>query len=511
MTAAAGALGGGGRRGRRRAVRRGRGRGPRAAVVRHAGDPEPGGAGGVGLSPRGRTRLSLRLRERSPWLRVAPVLRVAPLSPGGLLIVSGGRVRFWHGEDEQARTSSGTGTGRCSTTIDAIIGATNAAFAELGLEPITLEQYRDAVLRAGAEVLRAADGAAAHRCRVGGHGRDLPPVLRRAPGEVRADRGGRGAARRVAVRPGAASRSSACTCTSELVPLVRGFGIEPHFMRVDGRTGPSGGSKAEHMVRHLAALAGVDAGADRGDRGRRRRRGGGAARGGAGRAVHRRVAQPGEPEVAGCRWWTPWRRRSRRRSGSRRDASVRCGAPQATSGTRRQPQAPARTRCRPPPLCRTSKFTPRFCTHTAHDGPPVRSDSLGGVISAIVRGGARRPCPAPGEHGPHPWPGGGSLVLAGGTGHQGPQDAVHTPAPAPQRAASHPGGVSRMADIPPLISPCGIASEQTGDPASRRHVAGEETVLPSTSRNGARQEPEDNADQAGRSQGRAAREGRPGS
>ncbi|CAM5684107.1 Phosphoglycolate phosphatase-like HAD superfamily hydrolase OS=Streptomyces griseomycini OX=66895 GN=FHS37_007630 PE=4 SV=1 [Streptomyces griseomycini] len=44
----------------------------------------------------------------------------------------------------------------------------------------------------------------------------------------------------------------------DLVPLVRGFGIESHFVRVDGRTGPSGGSKAEHMVRHLGALTGVD-------------------------------------------------------------------------------------------------------------------------------------------------------------------------------------------------------------------------------------------------------------
>jgi phosphoglycolate phosphatase-like HAD superfamily hydrolase len=35
---------------------------------------------------------------------------------------------------------------------------------------------------------------------------------------------------------------------------VRGFGIEAQFLRVDGRTGPSGGSKAAHMVRHLAAL-----------------------------------------------------------------------------------------------------------------------------------------------------------------------------------------------------------------------------------------------------------------
>ncbi|GFM97474.1 hypothetical protein Sfulv_22850 [Streptomyces fulvorobeus] len=43
----------------------------------------------------------------------------------------------------------------------------------------------------------------------------------------------------------------------ELVPVVRGYGIERHFVRVDGRTGPSGGSKALHMERHFAALDGV--------------------------------------------------------------------------------------------------------------------------------------------------------------------------------------------------------------------------------------------------------------
>ena len=49
---------------------------------------------------------------------------------------------FGMGKHRQ-RTSSGTGTGPCSTTTTAIIGATNAAFAELGLEPITLERYRE--------------------------------------------------------------------------------------------------------------------------------------------------------------------------------------------------------------------------------------------------------------------------------------------------------------------------------------------------------------------------------
>lgn len=43
----------------------------------------------------------------------------------------------------------------------------------------------------------------------------------------------------------------------QLVPVVRGYGIEPRFVRVEGRTGPSGGSKALHMERHFEALAGV--------------------------------------------------------------------------------------------------------------------------------------------------------------------------------------------------------------------------------------------------------------
>ena len=44
----------------------------------------------------------------------------------------------------------------------------------------------------------------------------------------------------------------------DLVPLVRRLGIAERFVRVDGRTGPSGGSKVEHMVRHLRVLDGVD-------------------------------------------------------------------------------------------------------------------------------------------------------------------------------------------------------------------------------------------------------------
>ncbi|SDP44413.1 hypothetical protein SAMN04487981_12322 [Streptomyces sp. cf386] len=162
-------------------------------------------------------------------------------------------------------------------------------------------------------------------------------------------------------------------------------------------------------------------------------------------------------------------------------------------------------------LCRTSKFHPRFCTHTAHDGPPVRSDSLSGVISAIARGGTGAPALRPASTDDIR----DRAAVAGLRGREGGARAPGTSctpwARTSQRAASHPVGSSKLAHISPLISPRGIASKQTGHPASRRYAGGEETVLPSTSRNGARQEPEDNADQAGRSQGRAARKGRPGS
>ncbi len=39
-----------------------------------------------------------------------------------------------------------------------------------------------------------------------------------------------------------------------LLPVVEGFGLTGQFLRVDGRSGPAGGQKAEHLVRHLAAL-----------------------------------------------------------------------------------------------------------------------------------------------------------------------------------------------------------------------------------------------------------------
>ncbi|MGW4563656.1 HAD family hydrolase [Streptomyces sp. NPDC004561] len=140
---------------------------------------------------------------------------------------------------------------------DAIIGATNAAFARLGLAPITLEQYRALYCVPVPKFYERLLG----RLPTEAEWELMDGIFHRYYTEHRG---------RCALTEGAAEllkgwRSAGHSQSllsmyghAELVPLVRGFGIEEHFIRVDGRTGPSGGSKAEHMVRHLQELAGVE-------------------------------------------------------------------------------------------------------------------------------------------------------------------------------------------------------------------------------------------------------------
>jgi phosphoglycolate phosphatase-like HAD superfamily hydrolase len=142
---------------------------------------------------------------------------------------------------------------------DAIIGATNAAFAELGLEPITMEQYRALYCVPVPKFYERLLG----RLPTDAEWELMDETFHRYYTEHR----GRcalteGAAELLAGWRSAGRSQSILSMYGhdDLVPLVRGFGIEAHFIRVDGRTGPSGGSKAEHMVRHVALLADVDPG-----------------------------------------------------------------------------------------------------------------------------------------------------------------------------------------------------------------------------------------------------------
>ncbi|GAA2762881.1 HAD-IA family hydrolase [Streptomyces paradoxus] len=140
--------------------------------------------------------------------------------------------------------------------IDAIIGATNAAFAELGLEPLTLEKYRELYCVPVPKFYERLMG----RLPTEAEWEAMDDIFHRYYAEHRTACGLTAGAVELLAGWRSSGRSQSILSMyvhEELVPLVRGFGIEPHFIRVDGRTGPSGGSKAEHMVRHLASLRGV--------------------------------------------------------------------------------------------------------------------------------------------------------------------------------------------------------------------------------------------------------------
>jgi phosphoglycolate phosphatase-like HAD superfamily hydrolase len=137
---------------------------------------------------------------------------------------------------------------------DAVIGATNAAFAELGLTPITLEQYRSMYCVPVPKFYERLLG----RLPTDAEWEVMDAAFHRHYTEHRVRCGlAEGVAQLLAGWRSAGHSQSILSMYGhdELVPLVKGFGIETHFIRVDGRTGPSGGSKAEHMVRHIAALA----------------------------------------------------------------------------------------------------------------------------------------------------------------------------------------------------------------------------------------------------------------
>ncbi|WP_225831573.1 HAD family hydrolase [Streptomyces sp. NK08204] len=136
---------------------------------------------------------------------------------------------------------------------DAIIGATNAAFAELGLAPITLEQYRELYCVPVPKFYERLLG----RLPSDAEWELMDVVFHRYYTEHRVRCGLTAGATELLADWRSAGNSQSLLSMyvhEELVPLVRGFGIESHFVRVDGRTGRSGGSKAEHMVRHLEAL-----------------------------------------------------------------------------------------------------------------------------------------------------------------------------------------------------------------------------------------------------------------
>jgi phosphoglycolate phosphatase-like HAD superfamily hydrolase len=137
------------------------------------------------------------------------------------------------------------------------VAATNAAFAADGGPRVTGEQHRRLFRRPihgyYAEVLgRPIDDAAFARLDGLFHAEyeRLLPTCRLADGALEALAGW-----------GGSQSLLSMWFHDQLVPFVAGFGLTGYFRRIDGlRDQVGGGGKAEHLVRHLAALgvAGTD-------------------------------------------------------------------------------------------------------------------------------------------------------------------------------------------------------------------------------------------------------------
>ncbi|MEE1801874.1 HAD family hydrolase [Streptomyces sp. NPDC101062] len=138
----------------------------------------------------------------------------------------------------------------------AVIGATNAAFAEIGLAPITLDRYRELYCVPIPRFYERLMG----RLPSDAEWVVMDETFHRHYTERRDTCGlTRGVEELLAGWALAGGSQSLLSMYGHehLVPTVRGYGIERHFLRVDGRKGPSGGSKALHLERHLTALAGA--------------------------------------------------------------------------------------------------------------------------------------------------------------------------------------------------------------------------------------------------------------
>ncbi|MEV4439307.1 HAD hydrolase-like protein [Streptomyces sp. NPDC049577] len=142
--------------------------------------------------------------------------------------------------------------------IDAVISATNAAFAEIGMSPITLARYRELYCVPIPRFYERLMG----RLPTDAEWEHMDGVFHRYYRDHHVRCGLTDGVEALLAGWQEAGRTQSIMSMyvhEDLIPLVRGFGIERRFVRVDGRTGPSGGSKAEHMARHLAGLTGVPA------------------------------------------------------------------------------------------------------------------------------------------------------------------------------------------------------------------------------------------------------------
>lgn len=137
--------------------------------------------------------------------------------------------------------------------IEAVVGATNAAFRSYGMAPLTAESFREMYTR---PIWRAYERLLGRPLREGewaeldqGYHDSYHELMRSCELDATA---------RLALDSWQASGGTQSLLSmwyhERLVPTVHGFGIDGYFARVDGLRGAGGGPKSEHMAAHLAAL-----------------------------------------------------------------------------------------------------------------------------------------------------------------------------------------------------------------------------------------------------------------
>ncbi|MET7637620.1 HAD family hydrolase [Streptomyces sp. NPDC005438] len=146
--------------------------------------------------------------------------------------------------------------------IHAVVAASNAAFAEVGMPSITLERYRELYCVPVPRFYQRLLG----RMPTDEEWEAMDAIFHRhywaqAEGVGLAE----GAAELLADWAGEGHTQSLCSLAphDRLLPLVRAHAIDDHFLRVDGSLERSGGAKAAQMARHMAELARQDVGPGR--------------------------------------------------------------------------------------------------------------------------------------------------------------------------------------------------------------------------------------------------------
>ncbi|MEC3994497.1 HAD family hydrolase [Actinacidiphila sp. DG2A-62] len=142
--------------------------------------------------------------------------------------------------------------------IDAVIEATNASFAELGLPPITLERYKELYCVPVPRFYERLIG----RLPTDAEWEVMDAAFHRHYWAL-ADNCGlaEGAAELLAAQTAAGLTQSLCSLAphDQLLGIVGWHGISGHFRRIDGRPDHSTDGKAAQMARHLKALGITDA------------------------------------------------------------------------------------------------------------------------------------------------------------------------------------------------------------------------------------------------------------